>query len=57
MIVAQASIKQAEDRLRALIFDPSIPDFWNLTLEPSDNGRGARFVVRLPAHKAATVLA
>ena len=28
-----------------------------VALEPSDNGRGARFVVRLPAHKAATVLA
>ena len=37
VIVAQAGIKQAEDRLRALIFDPSIPDFWNLTLEPSDS--------------------
>src|SRR5438105_6324527 len=28
-----------------------------VALEPSDNGRGARFVVRLPGHKAATVLA
>ncbi len=36
VIVAEAAIKQAEDRLRALIFDPSSPDFWTLTIEPSD---------------------
>ncbi len=35
VIVAEAAIKQAEDRLRALIFDPSTPDFWTLTIEPS----------------------
>ena len=28
VIVAEAAIKQAEDRLRALIFDPAAPDFW-----------------------------
>jgi outer membrane protein len=36
VIVAQAQIKQAEDRLRALIFDPSRPDFWTTRLEPVD---------------------
>jgi len=36
VIVAQAAIKSAEDRLRALILDPSTPDFWNLKLEPTD---------------------
>jgi outer membrane protein TolC len=36
VIVAEAAIKAAEDRLRALIFDPSSPDFWTVTLEPSD---------------------
>ncbi|MFN8058709.1 MAG: TolC family protein [Vicinamibacterales bacterium] len=36
VIVAEAQIKSAEDRLRALIFDPAAPDFWNLTLEPTD---------------------
>ena len=35
VIVAEASIRQAEDRLRALIFDPATPDFWQLVLEPS----------------------
>ena len=36
VIVAEAAIKQAEDRLRALIFDPATPDFWTVGLEPSD---------------------
>jgi outer membrane protein len=36
VIVAEAAIKQGEDRLRALIFSPDMPDFWNVTLEPTD---------------------
>ena len=36
VIVAEAAIKQAEDRLRALIFDPKSPDFWTMTIEPTD---------------------
>jgi outer membrane protein TolC len=36
VIVAEAGIKQAEDRLRTLIFDPSAPDFWTMTLEPTE---------------------
>ena len=36
VIVAEASIEQAQDRLRALIFDPSSPDFWATTIEPTD---------------------
>jgi outer membrane protein len=36
VIVAEAAIKSAEDRLRALIFDPDMANFWNTTLEPSD---------------------
>jgi outer membrane protein TolC len=35
VIVAEAAIKQAEDRLRALVLNPSSPDFWTTTLEPS----------------------
>ena len=34
--MAEAAIKSAEDRLRALIFDPASPDFWTITIEPSD---------------------
>jgi outer membrane protein TolC len=38
VIVAQAAIKQAEDRLRVLVLDPSAPDFWTVSLEPADVG-------------------
>jgi HAE1 family hydrophobic/amphiphilic exporter-1 len=36
VIVAEAAIEQAVDRLRALIFDPGTPDFWNIAIEPTD---------------------
>jgi outer membrane protein TolC len=36
VIIAEANIKSAEDRLRTLIFDPKTPDFWRLTLDPAD---------------------
>src|SRR6185312_2121043 len=36
VIVAEASIRSAQDQLRALIMDPSAADFWNVTLEPTD---------------------
>jgi HAE1 family hydrophobic/amphiphilic exporter-1 len=36
VIVAQASIATAEDNLRALVFDPSMPDFWNVRIEPTE---------------------
>jgi outer membrane protein TolC len=36
VIIAQAAIKRAEDQLRALIYDPGSPDFWILTIEPSE---------------------
>jgi outer membrane protein len=35
VIIAEAAIKQAEDKLRALIMDPRSPDFWTVTLEPT----------------------
>jgi outer membrane protein len=36
VIVAEASIRTAEDNLRMLIFDPNQPDFWTARIEPSD---------------------
>ncbi len=36
VILAEASIGRAEDRLRALVYDPSSPDFWTMKLQPSD---------------------
>jgi outer membrane protein TolC len=36
VIVAQGQIGDAEDTLRALIFDPNAPDFWTIKIEPTD---------------------
>jgi outer membrane protein TolC len=36
VIVAQAQIESAEDTLRALIYDPGQPDFWNIRIVPSE---------------------
>jgi outer membrane protein TolC len=36
VIVAEAAVSQAEDRLRALVFDPKTPDFWSIKLELTD---------------------
>jgi len=35
VIIAEAAIKQTEDRLRSLIFDPKTPAFWETTLQPT----------------------
>jgi outer membrane protein len=44
MIVAESTIRQADDRLRALVFDPATPNFWTMVLDPIDapqmDGRG-----------------
>jgi outer membrane protein len=36
VIIAEAAIKTAEDNLRALVFDPSSPGFWEMTIEAVD---------------------
>ncbi len=36
VILAEASISRAEDRLRALISNPTQPDFWTMQIEPTD---------------------
>jgi outer membrane protein len=36
VIIAEANIKTAQDNLRALILDPSTPEFWNVSFEPTD---------------------
>ncbi|HEY7191699.1 MAG TPA: TolC family protein [Vicinamibacterales bacterium] len=36
VIVAEAQIETSEDTLRALVFNPSMPDFWTLRIEPTD---------------------
>jgi outer membrane protein len=37
LIIAQTSVKQAEDRLRMLIFDTSDRSVWSVTLDPVDS--------------------
>ena len=37
VILAEAGVGDAEDRLRALVFDPDAPDFWSIQIQPSDN--------------------
>jgi len=36
VIVAEAQIATSEDTLRALIFNPSTPDFWTIHIEPTE---------------------
>jgi outer membrane protein len=36
VILAEAQIGQSEDTLRSLIFDPKVPEYWNMRLEPTD---------------------
>jgi outer membrane protein len=36
VILAEAAIQRAEDVLRALIYDPDMPDFWTTRIEPAD---------------------
>ena len=36
LIIAETSVKQIEDQLRALIFDTSDRDVWNVTIDPID---------------------
>lgn len=36
-IVAESSVATAEDALRALIFDPARPDYWQVTIQPTDS--------------------
>jgi HAE1 family hydrophobic/amphiphilic exporter-1 len=36
VILAEAAISRAEDTLRALIFNPSSPDFWSVRPEPTE---------------------
>ncbi len=36
VIVAEAQIDEAEDTLRTLVFDPTMPDFWTIRIQPTD---------------------
>ncbi len=36
VIVAEGQIGDAEDALRTLVFDPNMPDFWTMKIEPTE---------------------
>ena len=36
VIIAEQTVAQAQDRLRALLLDPGLPEFWQTTFEPAD---------------------
>ena len=37
VIIAEAGVGRAEDRLRTLVLDPDAPDFWTVTIQPEDS--------------------
>ena len=41
VILAEAAISRAEDRLRALVFNPASPDFWQLRHRADRAGRSS----------------
>jgi outer membrane protein len=49
MIVAESTIRRAEDRLRTLVFDPATPDFWSMGLEPVDAPQTTGTVIDIEA--------
>jgi outer membrane protein len=49
VILAEAAIGQTEDQLRSIIFDPSTPDFWTMSLQPTDTAPFQLQAVDVPA--------
>jgi outer membrane protein len=49
VIVAESQIRAAQDKLRALIFDPADANFWNVNLEPTDEAPFAEQAVDVQA--------
>ncbi|HEY7287617.1 MAG TPA: TolC family protein, partial [Vicinamibacterales bacterium] len=49
VIVAEATIKQAQDNLRTLVLDPGAPDFWSVVFEPTDSPAFAAQAVDIDA--------
>jgi outer membrane protein len=49
LIIAQTAVRQAEDRLRLLIFEPTDRNIWNVTIEPIDSPPVARVTIDVDA--------
>ncbi len=55
VIIAEQTVAQAQDRLRALMLDPGTPDFWTTTFEPADTPALAAQPVDVEAAVAAAM--
>lgn len=55
VILAQAQIEAAEDTLRALVYDPSMPDFWTARIEPTERPSLQPSVVNVDAAMASAL--
>ena len=49
LIIAETSVKLAEDRLRMLIFDPTRREIWNIAIDPIDTPPTATTTIDLEA--------
>ena len=49
LIIAETTVRHAEDRLRLLIFDPTDRSIWNVKIEPIDSPPVARITVDVDA--------
>ena len=49
LIIAETSVKLAEDRLRMLIFDPTRREIWNIAIDPIDSPPSATTTIDLEA--------
>ena len=49
LIIAETTVKEAEDRLRVLIFDPTNRENWNVALDPVDSPPVATMAIDLDA--------
>jgi outer membrane protein TolC len=49
LIIAQTAVRQDEDRLRVLIFDPTDRNIWNMPIEPIDSPPVGRVTIDMEA--------
>lgn len=55
VIIGEGSVATAEDALRALIFDPTQPDYWQVRIEPTDPIQSQAIEVNVDAAIAAAL--
>jgi len=55
VIISEGQVATAEDALRALIFDPARPDYWQVKIEPTDQIQSQAVEVNVEAAIAAAL--